>query len=316
MSQYVGIQTQIWKNNTRSVLLLIAFPLLLLAMVWVFIFLTTPPELDQVAATNDAFINAVPWVILIAGGWFLISWFMHSSMINRMTGSRPLERKDNKRVYNLLENLCIQEGVKMPKMQVIEDDSLNAFASGINEKTYTITVTRGLINKLNDEELEGVIAHELAHIKNRDVRLLIISLIFVGIFAVIGQIAFRSMIYSSLSRGGGNRGKGGAQAMIIVLVLALVAYFFSLIFRFALSRKREYMADASAAQMTRNSKGLASALRKISGNPKVKTVKSDDVAEMFIENQPDKSSGIMSFISGLFATHPPIDKRIKALEQY
>lgn len=316
MSNYVGIQGQIWKNNLRSILLLIAFPVLLLALVWVFLYFTTPPEVDRVEQANESFFNVVPWVIAITGVWFLISWFMHTSMINRMTGAKPISRQDNKRVYNLMENLCIQEGMQMPKLQVIEDDSLNAFASGINQKTYAVTVTRGLLNKLDDRELEGVLAHELAHIKNRDVRMMIIALIFVGIFALVGQIAFRSILFNAMSRRGGGGGRGGAQAMILVLVLAMLAYFFSLIFRFAISRKREYMADAEASRMTRNPQGLASALRKISGNPHVKTVKSDDVAEMFIENKPDKSSGITSFISGLFATHPPVEKRIEVLEQY
>ena len=127
---------------------------------------------------------------------FLIAWFSHTSIIKRATGSQPLERKENKRVYNLTENLCISRGMKMPKVYVIEDDSLNAFASGLSDKTFAVTLSRGIINKLEDDELEAVIAHELTHIINRDVRLLIVSIIFVGIFAFITEMAFRSLRFT------------------------------------------------------------------------------------------------------------------------
>jgi heat shock protein HtpX len=234
-------------------------------------------------------------------------------MINRAAGSKPLERKENMRVYNLVENLCMSKGMKMPKVNIIEDQALNAFASGINEKTYTVTLTRGIIGRLNDEELEGVIAHELMHIRNRDVRLLIICIIFVGIFSFVAQILFRSMLYGGVGR---RRNKGDNRAMLIAMVIAFVAFILSMVFRFAISRKREYMADSGAAEMTKKPWALASALRKISGNYQVRSVKSDDVAELFIENRPDKSSGLMAAITGLFATHPPIDKRIRILEQF
>jgi heat shock protein HtpX len=157
-----------------------------------------------------------------------------------------------------------------------------------------------------------VIAHELMHIRNKDVRLLIISIIFVGIFSFVAQILFRSMIYG----GGRRRGKGDNRALLIAMVIAFVAFLLSMVFRFAISRKREYMADSGAAEMTKKPRALASALRKISGNYRVQTVKSDDVAELFIENRPDRSSGLMAAITGLFATHPPIEKRIKILEQF
>ena len=224
----------------------------------------------------------------------------------------PLERRENKRVYNLVENLCITQGVSMPKINVIEDSSLNAFASGINKKSYTVTLSRGIINKLNDAELEGVIAHELTHIRNRDVRLLIISIIFVGIFTYIAQFAMRALWYApGRSRGGKNDG-GGAVLFLVVAVLAAIGYFFSLLLRFAISRKREFMADAGAAEMTKDPQALASALRKISSDPKIESVKRDDVAQLFIEHPLSKKGGF----STLFATHPPILKRIEILEQF
>ena len=199
----------------------------------------------------------------------------------------------------------------MPKLRIIESDQLNAFASGINERTYTVTLTRGIIEKLNDQELEGVIAHELMHIRNRDVRLLIVTIIFVGIFGFVVNVLFRSVLYGAGRRR--NSKDGGGNAVIIALLIALVVYLLSLVFRFALSRKREYMADAGAADMTRNPMALASALRKISGRSDV-DVRSDDVKQMFIDNGPaDNEAGFMG-LGGMFSTHPPIDKRISFLE--
>jgi heat shock protein HtpX len=310
MAGYIGIQTQIRRNNTRSVLLLIGFPLLVLAAVYAFLYLTVPPENYNVSV-NEMFLDTTPGVLIAVAIWFAIAFFFHSKMINSVSGSKTLERKENMRVYNLVENLCISKGMKMPKVNIIEDPAFNAFASGINEKSYTVTLTRGIIEALSDEELEGVIAHELMHIRNKDVRLLIISIIFVGIFSFVAQILFRSMLF-----GGRRRGKSDNRAVLIAMVIAFVAFLLSMLFRFAISRKREYMADSGAAEMTKKPWALASALRKISGNYQVKGVKSDDVAELFIENRPDKSSGLLSAISGLFATHPPIEKRIKILEDF
>ncbi|WP_162339706.1 M48 family metallopeptidase [Cyclobacterium salsum] len=311
MAAYIGIQTQIRRNNFRSVLLLLGFPLLILAAVYAFLYFTLPPD-GSTEAINDNFLSTIPGVLIAVAIWFVIAYFFHTKMISGAAGSKPLERKENMRVYNLVENLCISKGMKMPKIQIIEDPALNAFASGINEKTYTVTLTRGIIDELNDEELEGVIAHELIHIRNKDVRLLIISIIFVGIFSFIAQILFRSMLFGGTRR----RGKSDNRALIIALVIAFVAFLLSMLFRFAISRKREYMADSGAAEMTKKPWALAAALRKIAGNFRVQTVKSDDVAELFIENKPDKSSGMVSAITGLFATHPPIEKRIKILEEF
>lgn len=318
--KYVGLQSQIWRNNTNSIVLLLLFPVVLYALTWLFFFLTSMGEGNDPGTTaNSGFISTFPWITVGVIIWFLIAWGSHSSMIMRATGSRSLERRENKRVYNLVENLCIASGMKMPKVNVIEDDSLNAFASGINQRTYTVSLSRGIIDKLNDEELEAVIAHELTHIQNRDVRLLIVSIIFVGIFAFIAEMLFRSMIYGGgRSRSSSNsKGKGGL-AIIIALALAAVGYILSLVFRFAISRKREFMADAGAAEMTKNPQALASALRKISGDPTIEAVERHDVAQMFIEHPLDKkkkgSSGFS--LASVFATHPPIEKRIKLLEQF
>ena len=186
---------------------------------------------------NSQFITAVPFVFILVSVWFLIAWGSHSTIIKKATSSKSLERKTNTRVYNLVENLCIAKGMKMPKIYVIEDDSLNAFASGISEKTFAVSFSRGIINKLDDKELEAVIAHELTHIINRDVRLLIISIVFVGVFAFITKMAFRSLRHIRL--GGKSKKSGGIVIIILVIVLlGVIGYLFSLLFRFTLSRKR------------------------------------------------------------------------------
>lgn len=290
-------------------MLLAAFPILLLAMVYVFLFFTNNHNIEF---TNSMFQSAAPYVIIGSAFWFTIAWFMQSSLIRLATGSQPLERTENKRVYNLLENLCIANGMKMPKLFIIEDESLNAFASGMNDSSFSISLSRGIIDKLDDDELEGVIAHELSHIRSRDVRVLIISIIFVGIFSFIAEMAFRSLRFA----GGGKRGNGKSQGMIILIavVISAVCYLVSILLRFGISRSREYMADAGSANMTHNPHALASALRKISADPAIEAVESRDVAQLFIDNPKPSAHGFSW--DNLFATHPPIQKRIELLEQF
>lgn len=323
--EYVGIQTQQSRNNFRSLFLLCLFPCLVVGLTYLFCFLlhylsmaddrTTMPLV--VAYTNRMFIQIVPYVI---GGvllWFLIAYFANTRIIDSATGAIPLERKDNKRVYNLVENLCMSQGMTMPKVHVIDDESLNAYASGINERTYTVTLTKGIIEKLDDEELKAVIAHELSHIRNHDVRLLIISIVFVGIFAMIAQICMRWVYYASWTpRRRDEKGNGAIVLMLIALLVAAIGYFFALLMRFAISRKREYLADAGSAEMTRNPLALASALRKIAADPDIEAVTRADVAQLFIQHPGKQARGFLERFNGLFATHPPIDKRIAVLEQF
>jgi heat shock protein HtpX len=309
--QYVGLDRQIRKNNFNSILLLIAFPVLLLVMFYVFFFFINERSFD---AANEYALRVLPFVLAGTGIWFLIAWAGHSSFIRMATGSKPLERIENKRVYNLLENLCISQGMRMPKLFIIEDDSLNAFASGINVSSYSISVSRGLINKLDDEELEGVLGHELTHIRNRDVRLLIISIIFVGIFAFLAELAFRSLRFAGSGRKSrDNKGSGGI--ILVAIVVTAIAYFLSILLRFGISRKREFLADAGSADITRKPYALASALRKISNDPLIEAVESRDVAQLFIEN-PKPSTHKSASWDNLFATHPSIEKRIEVLEQF
>src|SRR5690554_1561140 len=304
---YLGIQTQISRNNRNTFILLITFPLIVLAMVYAFIFITTA-EKQQV---GTVFIQTVPFVLLGVGIWFIIAYFANTKIIELASGAQPLARRDNMRVYNLVENLCISQGMPMPKVYILEDSSLNAFASGINEKTYTVTLSRGIIDKLEDAELEGVIAHELTHILNKDVRLLIVSIVFVKIFAFLAQIAFRRIFYSSF---GGRNKNNNAIVLIAAVVITAIAYFISMLIRFSISRSREYMADAGAAEMTRNPLALASALKKISQDSNIESVKNESIAQLFIDHPVKKKKSFS--MDSLFATHPPIEKRIKVLEDF
>jgi heat shock protein HtpX len=311
--EYIGLQTQISRNNFRSILLLIAFPAVILGSIWLVIFILMKLDsynTDPMGLANSIFIELAPFVVAGIAVWFVIAFLFQKYMIKMATKAHTLDRKDNMRVYNLVENLCMSKGMKMPKVHVIKSDALNAFASGITESSYTVTLTQGIIDKLEDDELEGVIAHELMHIRNKDVRLLIISIIFVGIISFIIHLAFRSVLYG----GRGNSKKSDGKLILIVLAVSLLAYLFTVLFKLALSRKREYMADAGAAEMTKNPTALANALRKISGNSKIEGMASKDVEQMYIDNTP--SSNFLGGLGGLFATHPPIEKRIETLEQF
>lgn len=303
--QYVGLQQQISRNNRYSLLLLVAFPALLLGMFYIFFFFADKQDTE---ATNEHFLQTMPLVLIGTGIWFFIAWMGHSSFIRMATGSKPLDRMENKRVYNLVENLCIQQGMTMPAVYVIEDESLNAFATGISSKTFSISLSRGIINKLEDDELEGVIAHELTHIRNRDVRLLIVSIIFVGIFSFLAEMALRSLRFGS-----GGKKKDGGYIVLIAIAVTAICYFISLFLRFGISRSREYLADAGGAEMTKKPYALASALKKIDEDPQIEAVKRSDVAQMFIDNPQSEKK---SFFAGMFATHPPIKKRIELLEQF
>jgi heat shock protein HtpX len=317
----VGLRTHIWNNNLKSILLLAGFPFLLMLLAFAAALVLTGMGGDtyssgqgvmDLGADFSAAIDSWPtmalWSIIIAGIWFVIAWFGHQTMIDMATGAHSVTRQEEPELYNLLENLCISRGITMPKLKVIETDMMNAYASGLTDKQYTVTVTRGLMAKLNKAELEAVLAHELSHILNRDVRLLVISVIFVGIFSFVAQIVFRSLFWGGL--GGRSSGRRGNAALLMIIAIAIVAvaYFLAIAIRFALSRKREYMADAGAVELTRNPDAMISALEKISGHAEMDNAP-DGVREMMIENPK-------AGFAGVFATHPPIEKRIEALVEF
>ena len=216
-------------------------------------------------------------------------------------------------------------GMPMPKINVIDTPELNAFASGIDNASYTVTVTTGICERLNDAELAGVIGHELTHIRNRDTRLLIVSIVFVGIMSTVMSLTFRflwnSFVYggNSSRRRSSNDKNGGVSVLVglaVAAVLAALGYFFTLLTRFAISRKREYMADAGGAELCGNPLALASALRKISANPMPAAEGRDDVAQLFIIHSKLAGDGLSNFFSSMFATHPSTESRIAYLEQF
>ncbi len=329
------MHTQIRRNNIMSIVLLLMFPLIMLVMIWIFLALlnyfgngyydqygNVVHEMD-LATINYYFIQAVPWVVIGVGVWFAIAYFANTSMIRNAVGAQPLTRKENPRIYNIVENLCMSCGMDMPMINVVNDPQLNAFASGIDKKSYTVTVTTGLMNRLNDEELAGVLGHELTHIRNHDTRLLITSIIFVGIISTIMSMVMRTMNnvmvfgrYSSDSRDGRGTGLSLILILVIGIICSIIAYVFTLLTRFAISRKREYMADAGGAELCGNPLALASALRKISADPGLGDVGRDDIAQMYIIHPGSAVKGIMSFINSLFATHPSTESRIRILEQF
>ena len=333
--RYVGMQTQIRRNNTLSILLLLMFPTIILGMVWVFLAALNyfgngyPNEYGEmvyqldISTVNYYFVTAIPWVVAGVLIWFVIAYLGNVGMVRQATGARPVTRKENPRLYNIVENLCMTCNMDMPKINVVDDPQLNAFASGINAKSYTVTVTTGLMELLDDDELAGVLGHELTHIRNHDTKLLITSIIFVGIISTIMSVVVR-MMYETLWYGGSRRRsnskEGGGLSLLVILLIGVVccavAYIFTLLTRFAISRKREYMADAGGAELCGNPLALASALRKISHNPGLDNVKRADVAQLFIIQPDEMKQGLMSFMDSLFSTHPDTEKRIAILEQF
>lgn len=333
--RYVGMQTQIRRNNTLSILLLLMFPTIILGIVWVFLAALNyfgngyPDEYGEmvyqldISTVNYYFVMAIPWVVAGVLIWFIIAYLGNVAMVRQATGARPVTRKENPRLYNIVENLCMTCNMDMPKINVVDDPQLNAFASGINAKSYTVTVTTGLMELLDDDELAGVLGHELTHIRNHDTKLLITSIIFVGIISTIMSVVVR-MMYETLWYGGSRRRsnskEGGGLSLLVILLIGVVccavAYIFTLLTRFAISRKREYMADAGGAELCGNPLALASALRKISHNPGLDNVKRADVAQLFIIQPDEMKQGLMSFMDSLFSTHPDTEKRIAILEQF
>jgi len=330
----LGLSTYRWNNNFKSILLLGAFPVLLLTLVGGIFFLfglfldggEQGPyasgvfqlfDLTPVLGTfgpGDLALSAMaaywPIVLGIAAIWVLIGYFFNDAIIHMATGAVPVTRQDAPVLYNIVENLCISRGLAMPKLYIIDTDVMNAYASGIDQKSYAITVTRGLLDVLSRDELEAVLAHELTHIIDRDTRLLIVTVVFVGMISFLAQLLWRSIQVMAFTRSR-SRDNGGAVMLLVAIsaIVMVIGYLLALVLRFALSRRRELLADAGSVELTKNPDALIGALLKISRNAEVPHVPSE-VRQMFIENPP---SGFD--LGGLFATHPPIAQRIRILEQ-
>ena len=259
---------------------------------------------------------ASPYATLGTAAWIVIAYFFNQSLIDAVTGGQEVTRKEQPRLYNILENLCISRGITMPKLKVTDDEALNAFASGLNEKQYSITVTSGLLDRLNDKEVEAVLGHELTHIRNGDVRMMVIAVIIAGVIGFFAELLFRTMFQGGWRWGGGrssssdnDRGRGGGGAAIVIAIaLVAAAWLLSVVIRLALSRQREYLADAGSVELTKDPDAMISALRKIEGRGELQGATSA-VMEMCIDNPREG-------FADLFATHPSVDSRVAALVQY
>ena len=255
-----------------------------------------------------AVIVAVP-VLLFA----LFSYYASTRVTLAISGARPVTKEDEPELYRTVENLCIGAGLPMPQVYVIEDGAPNAFATGRDPDHAAVVVTRGLLQKLDHQELEGVIAHELSHIGNYDIRIMTIVVVLVGIVALMADLMLRLTIYGAGARRS-NRGRSGGSAAIVIYAIALLAIILTPIaaqlIRLALSRQREYLADASGALLTRYPEGLARALEKIAADPDPLEQANKATAHLYIVNPLHEHK---SFLNNLYATHPPIEKRIALL---
>src|SRR5690349_20986901 len=317
-----GLYTHIQSNKRRSVALLIGLFFLVYVMVFAGALLAealgsyygpeTPPLDYLLRAAQFDFIKAFPFATVGTIIWIAIAYKFHQQMIDAVTGAQPVTRQEEPRLYNLLENLCISRGITTPTLRIADDDALNAFATGLNQKQYSITVTRGLINALNDKEIEAVLGHELTHIRNGDVRMLVIAVVIAGVISFFGELVFR-LFFQNLYWGGGRRSgddrKGGAGlAIIIAFAIIAVVWVLSVVIRFALSRQREYLADAGSVELTKNPDAMISALRKIEGRGEIPGANSA-VMEKCVDNPR------VGF-SNIFDTHPSVEARVEALVKY
>jgi heat shock protein HtpX len=317
MASY-GLYTHIQSNKRRSVALLIGLFLLVYVLVYAgaiageALSYDASPEWYLRKAWQDL-LEAAPYATVGTAIWIVIAYYFHQSMIDAVTGAHDVTRAEQPRLYNLLENLCISRGIPMPKLKVMRSDALNAFATGMNQKQYALTVTTGLLAALNDAEIEAVLGHELTHIRNGDVRMLVIAVVIAGVVSFAAELIFRVLFSGGFrfrSRDSdSDRGRGGfGVAILIALVLIVVAWVLSLFIRLALSRSREFLADAGSVELTKNPDAMISALRKIEGRGELARATSA-VMEMCIDNPREE-------FADLFSTHPSVERRVEALVRY
>src|SRR5882672_7586907 len=330
-----GLYTHIASNKFRSMLLLAGLFLLIYVLVYAGALLAevvidTDRSVDYylMRASRDL-VTAFPYATVAAALWIVIAYFFHQSMIDAVTGGEDVTRQQQPRLYNLLENLCISRGIPMPKLKLMDSEALNAFATGLNRRQYAITVTTGLLKALNDQEIEAVLGHELTHIRNGDVQLMVIAVIIAGVVGFFGELFFRmftnlqwnssggsswsssrsSSSSSSSSSDSDSKGGGGAIFIVILAIaLIVVAWLLSQVVKLALSRSRELLADAGSVELTKNPDAMISALRKIENRGELPGATSA-VMELCFDNPREG-------FADLFATHPSVDSRVKALVQF
>jgi len=311
-----GLYSHIQSNRRRSIALLVGLFFLVYLLVYAGALtaeaLSVNADIDRLMrlAWRDL-IAAAPLATLGTVLWVVVAYYFHQSMIDAITGGREVSRAEQPRLYNLLENLCISRGITMPKLKVMESEALNSFATGMNERQYSITVTSGLLNVLDDAEIESVLGHELTHIRNGDVRMMVIAVIIAGAISFFAELFFRMWFYGGF-RGprssGDRRGNGAGLAIVIAIGFIVVAYVLSFVIRLALSRSRELLADAGSVELTKNPDAMISALRKIEGRGELPGATSA-VMEMCIDN-PRQGFG------ELFDTHPSVATRVAALVKF
>ncbi|MEM5812022.1 MAG: M48 family metallopeptidase [Candidatus Aenigmatarchaeota archaeon] len=283
------------ENNFRTLTLMSLFLSLVFGLGYIFSYLVK---------NDSVFIGFVIFGVLFN----LLALFWGDKTILFLTGAKEIEKKDYPEIYRLVENLAITAGLPAtPKVYLINSQALNAFATGRSPKNSYIALTKGIIGQLNEEELKGVIAHEISHIKNNDIKVMMLATILGGVVAIMADIFLRMSLF-----GGRDRERNNGLLVFIGFLLALLAPIFAQLIQLAISRKREFMADASGALLTRNPEGLASALEKISASTSPLSV-SPATAGLFIINPFKKGRGFINWVGNLFSTHPPVEERIKIL---
>lgn len=286
------------ENDLRTWLLMTLFLILVFGFGYLFAYILNEPVIFYIAVIFGLLTNI----------W---SYYYGDRIITFLTGAKEVNKNDLPEVYRILENLSITAGLpKTPKLYLINTPAMNAFATGRNPENSLVAVTSGLINNLSKEEIEGVIAHEISHIKNRDIKVMMIATILAGIIAIMADLFLRFGLYSSSDR----ENKGNVILFLIGFILALLAPIFAQLIQLAISRKREFMADASGALITKNPLGLASALEKIS-KQNIPMDVSPATASLFIVNPFKDKKGFINWLGNLFSTHPPVEERIKRLKE-
>lgn len=289
---------QIDSNKRKTVLLIIIFILVILVLGWVFS-----------EATEFGYAGLVIAVI-IATAMSLLGYYKGDKVALWTAGAKgPIQKQDNAYVYRMVENLCITAGLPLPKIYIIPDPAINAFATGRDPQHSSVAVTQGAIEKLENEELEGVLAHELSHIKNYDIRLMTIVIVLIGIIALLSDFMLRSFFWGGRRRDS-RSGQIGVIILIAGIILAILSPLIGRLIQFAISRKREYLADASGALLTRYPEGLARALEKISLENRPMKRANNATAHLYISSPFGKTK---KFMAKAFSTHPPVEERIKAL---
>ena len=300
----INMFDEIRTNKIKSYILVFFFIILIAGMGTALGFVYNSPTLG------------ISMAVIFALIYTIITFYSGDSMILKMSGAKPVTKSEYPHLYHTIEGLTIAAGVPTPKAYVINDSALNAFATGRNPEHASVTVTTGLLNKMNRQELEGVIAHEMSHIKNYDIRMMMLTTVLIGVVTLLSDFLLRSFLWGSIGGRRDNREGGGQAAIIFIVIglaLAILAPLIGQMIRLAISRKREFMADASGASLTRYPEGLASALEKIRKDPDPLVDKANKAtAHLFISTPFRKTKG---FTAKLFATHPPIDERIQKLRK-